>query len=559
MRNIIMKKRILSLVIAVFFTACLLCSCSEGTIEEALSDTSEKNSVTATNPLIWADVPDPDVIRVGDTYYMVSTTMYFTPGVPIMKSTDLVNWELIGYVYDTLENTPETELYGESNAYAQGSWAASIRYYDGMFYVLFCAWDQGKSYIYMTEDIENPDWERVEFNRVFHDASLFFDDDGTPYIIYGAGDVSIIELEKDCSAVKEGGVDQVLLNSGIVDGLDGAEGSHFYKIDGTYYLFMISYNTGVDGVARCELCYRCDELLGEYEGKMVLCDSMNYGSAGVAQGGIVETPEGDWYALLFQDHGSVGRVPVLQPVTWVDGWAIMGSDGEAVSEITVLSDLDSWSTQESAVTSDDEFDYDEDSLSVYWQFNHNPDSNWSVTERSGWLRITTAKTVSDVFHAKNTLTQRTYGPTCVSEVLLDTSGLDAGDYAGICAFQTYAGLVGAYVDEDGNKYVYFARQTRSEEQEIVSETLLEQDTVYLRIEYRFSTVGEDGTITTEDQARFYYSLDGEEWIKIGKSFNMTYSLDLFTGYRTALYCYSTLSSGGYADFDYYHIFSSIED
>ena len=473
-------KRIAAVVLCAAMFATMMCSCAQNpdSQEGDLNDVSNNTgTITATNPILWSDVPDPDVIRVGDTYYMTSTTMYFTPGVPIMKSTDLVTWELIGYVYDELESNPKTDLYGESNSYAQGSWASSIRYYDGMFYVMFCALDQGKSYIFKTEDIENPEWIRYDFNRIFHDASLFFDDDGTPYVIYGGGDVWITELEKDCSKVKEGGVDQLLLNSGIAEGLSGAEGSHFYKIDGTYYLMMISYATNVPGVARCQLCFRCDELLGEYEGKVVLCDSMDYYGNGVAQGGIVETPDGDWYALLFQDHGAVGRIPVLQPVTWEDGWPIVGVDGEAVSEIEVKSDKTEWT--ESTLMYSDEFDYTENELDLHWQWNHNPDNdNWSVTDREGWFRITTSRTDADIFHARNSLTQRTEGPYCTTEVLLDTSGLNPGDYAGISAFQSFAGMVGAYVGDDGQKYVYFAHQTRGQEQDLVRDEELNQDLVY---------------------------------------------------------------------------------
>ncbi len=256
------------------------------------------NKITVNNPLIWSDIPDPDIIRVGDTYYMVSTTMYYTPGVPIMKSTDLAHWEMVGYVYDTIENTPATDLVGDNECYGQGSWAACIRYHDGYFYVLFACLDQGKSYIFKTQDIENPDWIRYDFNRVFHDATLLFDDDGRVYVVYGAGNVHITELEPDCSKVKQGGVDQLLFNTGICEGLGGAEGAHIYKIGEYYYITMISYATNGD-CARCELVFRSKKLLDGWEGKVVLCDSMGYYGNGVAQGGIVQTLDGDWYALLF--------------------------------------------------------------------------------------------------------------------------------------------------------------------------------------------------------------------------------------------------------------------
>lgn len=522
--------------------------------DDTPSDDVVLNTITVDNPLVWDDIPDPDVIRVGDTYYMVSTTMYYTPGVPIMKSTDLAHWELIGYVYDTLENNPRTNLYGEQNIYGQGSWAASIRYHDGYFYILFCAWDTGKSYIYKTADIENPDWVRYDFDRVFHDASLFFEDDGTPYIISGGGNVWITELEKDCSKVKDGGVDQLLFNTDICEGLDSAEGAHFYKINGKYYCLMISYGTPVEGIARCEICYRSDSLLDGWEGKVVLCDSMDYYGSGTAQGGVVETPQGDWYAIVFQDHGGVGRIPILQPVEWVDGWPIMGVDGKSAKTVEVLSTESEYSGN--TFMANDEFDYDSNELSLYWQFNHSPDNkNWSVTTRESCYTITTSRVDPDIFHAKNTLTQRTEGPTCTHEVLLYTDGLNAGDYAGISAFQTFCGMVGARVDENGNTYAYFAtmKRTNDNDFEIVKEEKIEQDYVYLRIEYRFSNIDENGIITTEDQCRFYYSLDGENWVKIGKAFQMIYDLDLFTGYRTGLYCYSTVEAGGHADFEYFHI------
>lgn len=527
----------------------LLVSCGQQKTITA-NDGSVKNLITAKNPLIWDDIPDPDVIRVDDAYYMVSTTMFFMPGCPVMRSYDLVHWELVCYVYDILEDNDKFNLVGEENSYSRGQWATSIRYNNGTFYVLFCALDQGKTYIYTTTDIDSGEWKRNTLDRVFYDASLFFDDDGRVYVIQGIGDVTITELEPDCSKVKFGGVDQKLLNSGIVDGLDGAEGSHFYKINGKYYLFMISYNTAEQGIARCELCYRCDTLLGKYEGKKVLCNSMGYYGNGVAQGGIVDTPEGDWYALLFQDHGSVGRVPCLQPVEWKNGWPMVGENGKAVSEVSVYSPEKEW--HESTFMCDDEFDSDK--LNLYWGWNHNPDNeHWSLTERGGYFRITTGKVVKDIFHARNSLTQRTEGPKCSHTVKLDFSNLNPGDYAGIAAFQAFCGEVGVYIDDGGAAHAYFGKINRGQALDINKEVPVSGSEIYLRIDYNFSDVAEDGTITTSDQARFYYSLDNENWEKIGKSFTMSYSLELFTGYRTALYCYSTKAAGGSADFDWFKV------
>lgn len=557
--NTVFALRFISLMICLSLVMSLCIGCTNNGNQPMMGDTYDENvvnnstkKITVNNPLIWSDIPDPDIIRVGDTYYMVSTTMYYTPGVPIMKSTDLAHWEMVGYVYDTIENTPSTDLVGDNECYGQGSWAACIRYHDGYFYVLFACLDQGKSYIFKTEDIENPDWIRYDFNRVFHDATLLFDDDGRVYIVHGAGNVYITELEPDCSRVKQGGVDQLLFNTGICEGLGGAEGAHIYKIGNYYYLTMISYATNGD-CARCELVFRSKKLLDGWEGKVVLCDSMGYYGSGVAQGGIVQTLDGDWYALLFQDHGAVGRIPVLQPVTWENDWPMMGENEDAAVKVQVMSDKMSWT--ESTFMADDEFDYSENKLGLCWQFNHNPDEdNWSVTERPGYYRITTEKTEKDMFHAQNTLTQRVEGPYSTTEVKLDVSSLKPGDYAGITALQTWAGLVGVRVDESGNKKVYFETRHRVNGGDIIKEENIDQNEIYLKIEYRFSNVDENGKITTEDQARFYYSLDGTEWVKIGKSFTMSYDLDLFTGYRTGLYYYSTAEAGGHADFDYYHVY-----
>ncbi len=171
----------------------------------------QPQSTTATNPLIWADVPDPAVLRVGDTYYMSSTTMHMSPGLPIMKSADLVNWELIGYAYETLGDNDKLTLQNGENAYGAGSWASSLRYHDGTYYVSTFSSTTGKTHIYSTRDIEHGPWRETSFAPSLHDHSLFFDDDGRVYMIYGAGDVRLTELQPDLSGIKPGGVDQVII------------------------------------------------------------------------------------------------------------------------------------------------------------------------------------------------------------------------------------------------------------------------------------------------------------------------------------------------------------
>lgn len=277
-----------------------------------------KGTGMASNPIIWADVPDPSVIRVGEEYYMSSTTMHMMPGTPIMRSTDLVNWEIIGYPYERLEENDTYALRNGQNAYGQGSWASSLNYHDGVFYVLFSALDTGKTYLFSTTDPAGR-WKRVEFPMYMHDPSLLFDDDGRAYIIHGRTDLSVTELSEDYKSLKPNGLNQTIITSGK----EGMEGAHAYKINGRYYITTIWWE---EGNIRRQYVYRADRIEGPYEERLVLSDTMGYKNHGVAQGGLVDTPDGDWYAMLFQDHDAVGRVPVLVPVRWEDGWPVYGDE-----------------------------------------------------------------------------------------------------------------------------------------------------------------------------------------------------------------------------------------
>ena len=220
----------------------------------------------AVNPIIFADVPDMSMIRVGNTYYMSSTTMHMSPGVPIMKSTDLVNWKLVNYAYDTLANVDALNLTDGKSTYGRGSWASSIRYHNNKFYVTTFAQTTGKTHIYSTNNIEKGPWKAVSFQPSFHDHSLFFDDDGKVYMLYGNGKLSLVELNEDVSGIRENGLIQVVIENasapsqvaGKRGGL-GAEGSQLYKINGKYYLFNITWPPG--GM-RTVVIHRAEKITG---------------------------------------------------------------------------------------------------------------------------------------------------------------------------------------------------------------------------------------------------------------------------------------------------------
>ena len=886
--------------------------------------TSDSGNETFTNPVMYADVPDVDVIRVDDAYYMVSTTMHLSPGCPVMKSTDLVNWETVSYTYDILDDGDKFALRNGESDYGSGSWAASIRHYNGKYYVSFASLSTGKTYIFSTTDVENGTWHRSEFSGYLHDVSLLTTEDNGMYVVYGSGTARCRPVYEDENGDITLGDEVTLIEYTGLDN-DGnpvngpvsyiSEGIHAYEIGDYYYLFMIQWPTGG---RRQEICWRASSLDGPWESRKVFDSGLEFDgqmdNAGVAQGGVVQAADGSWYAMLFQDHGSVGRIPVLVPVTWEDGWPVFGDEngqapvvmdlpgtytGEkdivvsdefyngqphsfAASNGSVSTTADTatqnaaaveaqptadqeaermelivnggfedgsepWTTQESATlelvteeaysgstslkvsdrtdtasgpkqvltgqlsqgqkvqvsakvkyndgpasktfnfciqcgdwrgidvvgsvtaqkgewatitgtytipedadmssvgcfietawtatpdpTNDlfdfyvddvsvtveaeepgygiivnggfedgsepwdvqepstleivteeafsgsssakisdrtntasgpkqvltgqliqgqkvqvsakvkyndgpasktfnfciqcgdwrgidvvgsvtaqkgqwatitgtytipndadmsyvgcfietawtatpdptnDLFDFYVDDVSVVvlpdekepvepgenddngsyldlaWQWNHNPNNNdWSLTQRNGFLRLTTGTKAKNILEARNTLTQRTYGPTCSGNVALEIAGMKNGDVAGLAAFQQRYGYVGVKM-ENGTKYLVM---TKTESDSDPNGTEVERvaldngvNRVYLRVDFDYTQ--------RKDQATFFYSLDGAAWTQIGNTLQMAYTMPHFMGYRFGLFNYATQTTGGYVDFDYFHV------
>jgi len=488
---------------------------------------------TATNPVIYADFPDPDVIRVGDTYYMVTTSMHMLPGSPIMRSTDLVNWEIVGYPYDVIEDNDAYNLRNGQNAYGQGTWANSLKYHEGKFYVLTASLDTGKTYLFSAEDPAGP-WERTVLGGYMHDPALLFDDDGRAYVIYGAGDIAIRELAPDYKGLNPTGLNKVILKSGK----PGMEGAHAYKINGKYYLTFIWWEKGQ---IRRQYVYRSDRIDGPYEGRLALSDTMGYKQSGVAQGGLVDTPDGKWYAMLFQDRDAVGRVPVLVPVRWEDGWPVYGDEE---GKVPPAFKKPGPGGPAEPLTRSDEFNADPDGedrpngsgLGLHWQWNHLPDhTKWSLTERRGFLRLRTGQLADDLLQARNTLTQRGYGPRSSGWIAMDTAGMLDGDYAGLAAFQQEYGFIGV-TREEGRRYIVMVEKGVEK-----ARTELKQDEVGLKIDFDF----------VADKAKFYYSLNGTDWTEFGSELNMRYTIPHFMGYRFALFNFATRTPGGYVDIDYF--------
>ena len=372
-----MKMKMKTIPILLLLAGLSLPMMATGTVKKPVGKAMKQQTAQAvmfTNPVIWSDVPDMDLIRVGSDYYMVSTTMHLMPGGPIMHSRDLVNWQTVGYIFDKLTDSPKYDM-EQGTVYGRGQWATSLKYHKGRFYALFAPNDHpgGETYIMTAQKAEGP-WTLVSRLPHFHDATLFFDDDDRAYVFYGL-----------------------------------LEGSRVIKHDGHYYLQMISWT---NGHPRREVVYRAKDIQGPYT-KRVMLETEFGGYGGVGQGTIVDTPDGRWFALIFQDRGGVGRVPTLSPVRWTDGWP-------KVDYVPATMEVPFKGGKKTSIVNSDEFN--KPTLSLDWEWNHNPiDNAWSLTERRGWLRLHTAAMAPNIFLARNTLTTRMMGPQSEGIIRMDVS------------------------------------------------------------------------------------------------------------------------------------------
>ena len=476
----------------------------------------DHNEYAARNPLFWADYPDPDIIRVGEYYYLVTTTMHLMPGAPIMRSKDLQHWETVSYLFDELKDIPAYDLNGGTK-YGQGQWATSLRYHKGKFYALFVTNGVPGSWIYTTEDPAKGWTLHSHLKGFYHDASLFFDDDDRVYVFSGSGSVDITELEADLSKEKEGGFKRHLEVQDTYDhGL--LEGSRVIKHNGYYYLIMISWpRTG-----RHQLAYRAKSLDGRWEKRDILTD--NFDQIGnVGQGTIVDGPNGEWYGVIFQDRGGVGRILTLSPVRWVDGWPLIGDEDGQVTPCNEVS-----------------------TVTLDRQWNHNPDKTaYTYNAKKKELVLRTASVVDNLFMARNTLTWRMWGPTCSDTVCLDISGMKDGDRAGFAAFNGDAGLLTVCKDGGKTQLVLTEESVVLNQQKQVTDNKVTEKArvdikgkqVWLRIHGDFNR--------GRDMATFEYSLDGKTFLPLGGEFKMRFDYRrLFMGTRYAVFNYATKTKGG---------------
>jgi beta-xylosidase len=526
----------------------------------AQSWTADNGNGTYTNPLFYDEFSDPDILRVGDDYYLAGTTMHTVPGLVILHSKDLVNWENISYCFDRFDFDDDAfSLRNHKEIYGQGVWAPAIRYANGQFYVFTNINGKGLQ-CYTSKDIHGP-WKHHNMQGRIYDLSVLFDDDGKIYAIHGYGEVKCTELKSDMSGPIEE-TERTIIPEGNAVG----EGHHMYKIGGMYYLISTDYRPNGR-----TLCSRSKSIWGPYETITITADeTFGYHAASLTQvpqgeqyrighdgtkfgipevdkdatactnihqGGIVEDQSGQWWALLMMDFHSIGRTVTLAPITWKDGWPMLGLEGNlGRAPRTWLKPNINASVQPHAPYERSET-FNGKTLGRVWQWNHNPDDRkWRL--KNGRLRLQSMP-AEQLMWARNTLTQRVIGPVSVATVELYTKGMKDGDVAGLGNINVPCSWIGIVKDGQQTIFRCFEQATND-----TIDTSVTTDKLWLRIVGNYD----------HDSAHYEYSLDGEHYQQIGREMPLSYQLISFQGSRHALFAFNYKGkNGGYAEFDNFSV------
>ena len=491
------------------------------------------------NPVLFADYSDPDVIRVGDDFYMVASSFNCMPGIPVLGSKDLVNWKIIGHVYERLP----FEKYNKP-VHGQGSWAPSIRYHNGMFYVYFCTPHEGL-FMAKTKDPAGK-WQlhHVVDVELWEDPCPFWDDDGKAYLVRSKLRADILYLHrmsKDGEKILDNGT--VIFSN--VEKQPTIEGPKFLKKNGYYYILAPAGGvpTGWQTVLRSKNIY------GPYEDKIVLHQGAT-GISGPHQGGLVELESGRWWFMHFQDGGPYGRIVHLQPARWQDGWPLIGNDidGDGIGEPVM-----EWAKPDVGGTfpisipqTTDEFDTKK--LSLQWQWHANPHKDWfSLTESPGRLRLFAVKNFTqngNLWFVPNLLLQKFPAPSFTVTTAIDFHPELTGERSGLVVMGRQWAFVALTNTNDGLRLGMFTGeylQGYDKTQQIES-TDIQQNNCYLRVH-----VDEKAVCT------FSYSLNGEDFENIGKEFEAVPGM--WIGAKVGLFNINPNieDSKGYADFDWFRL------
>lgn len=485
-----------------------------------------------TNPVIWQDFADLDVIRVGDTFYASASTMHYSPGAPVLRSYDLVNWEIAGHSVPVLDFGTKYDLNG-GRGYVRGIWASTLAYRPSnrTFYWLGQI-DFARTYVYTATAAEGP-WSRLTtISTPYYDAGLLVDTDDTLYVAYGNTTIHVAQLSPDGrSQVRS---QQVFSTPSSIGTLEGAR---FYKINGQYYIFLTRPANGQ------YILKSTSGPFGPYTLRQVLLDLRGPipGGGVPHQGGLVRTQNGAWYYLAFVDAYPGGRMPALAPVSWTsDGWPVVqlvdGAWGTSYPSPAVPAPP----RQVAPLTGVDTFD--RTALDPRWEWNHNPDNTkWSA---GNGLTLRTATVTRDLYGARNTLTHRIQGPTSTATVQLDHSGMRDGDRAGLALLRDSSAWIGLKRDGGTTRVVMVDGltmdgnwNTTGTGTERASAALPGGNRIWLR-------ATADIRPGSARPGTFSYSTDGTTFTRLGPVFSLGNDWRFFMGYRFALFNHATQSLGG---------------
>ena len=512
--------------------------------------TADNGNGTFSNPLFYDEFSDPDLIRVGDDYYLTGTTMHAMPGLPVLHSRDLVNWELMSYAADRLDLGPEFRLEDGKEVYGRGIWAPTFRYNNGTFHI-FSNVNGRTTQHFMAKSPRGP-WTRTAMKQSLHDLSVLFDDDGKVYVVWGYQDIHFAQLDSALADIVPG-TERVLFAKDAGMG----EGAHFYKIGGKYFIISAWYAQRMrlpaaradrpEGPYEVNKELSADEAFGLREGYRVRGNGTGpqivlnppsvtgRGHMSMHQGGVIQTSSGEWWGFSMMDANSVGRLTALSPVTWKDGWPYFGLPGNLgrTPRVWVKPKTSTPSAPRAPYQRSDAFSGPR--LANVWQWNHVPDdTHWSLRERAGFLRLHSLP-AGDFWTARNTLTQRAVGPRSTAATLLDAAGMRENDVAGLALLNRPYAWIGVRRSTNGLALQQY--------DQLVDSTVVAPMTgnrVWLRVESDFLT----------EQSRFSYSTDGKHWTPLGKPFTTAFQLKTFQGVRFALFHYNSGgTAGGVADFD----------
>ncbi|TWF35247.1 beta-xylosidase [Chitinophaga polysaccharea] len=500
----------------------------------------DQGNGTYINPVIPADFSDLDAIRVGDDFYAISSTMQYSPGMAVLHSRDLVNWKIISHVVSDLTQISPDLNWNKMDSYGKGIWAGAIRYYKGKFWVYFGTPDDG----FFMSTAENAAGPWTPLHQVWKvsgwdDCCPFCDDDGQLYFMATNFEndpknnrkynIHLFKMPPD-------GKSLLMESDSIIHQSPGSEANKLFKINGFYYHLF----SEVKAEGRVLMMKRSKNILGPWETRQ-----LNHVNKALDkepnQGGLIQLTSGRWY--FFTHHGTgdwEGRAASLLPVTWLDGWPVIGEPGKDSIGSMV------WKAPkpinipniEKGKSANDDFNVQV--LQPQWEWNYQPRADkWSLTEHKGCLRLHAFMPVNQtggniLLKAGNMITQRSFRTaSCEVTIKLDIRGMCNGGHAGLTHFSTAGTSCIGIKQFDSSRYLTYTSENKDSIGPAVKDNM-----VWLRSVWDFQGIN-----------RFFYSVDGKLFLPFGAKNQLTWGS--YRGDRIGIFNFNTAQECGFVDIDFF--------